>query len=307
MNLRNVFVLFLLWMFLLESCKTKEQDVNLSSLTSLPVGTSNTLMPNYIVDKSGNYLFVFIRDVNIWRGVVKKINLLSLKIEKEITFEGAVPISPENILLTENNEIVTSFFDVVNLNMLLIKFNTDLEMMKVDSIKVWGGNYGRRRIVKSGPGKIFGVESNVDSNDVCYLRYFFMDEDLKVLDQKINFSSMYGTDLLLGNGLIKTSDGGYLYDAINFDAPFGIAEVYLEKLDPDFNIQWQAKYKTSADNTPTQLVEKNGNYYVWCHGNDSVNQKRLWELYTSLHNNFSVFIYFVNIINVNSEFGSVIS
>jgi hypothetical protein len=255
-------------MLVMVACKKEDTDVNLSSFSSLSVEARDVIIPSFIIDKTGNYLLVCIRDLNYSNSIIKKINLNTLKVENEIKIEGTVPVSITNILLTDNNEMITTFFNFATRSMLIYKFDINLKVLKKESLVVWGGNFGRRRMVKSGPNRIIGVETNINSNDQYYLRYMTMDDNLTILNELTDTSEEYGNALILPQQFILTNDGGMLYVGDNIDEPLYLDEIILEKRNAQFGVLWRAKYKSSGNVSASCVKEYNGKYYVWAHNED---------------------------------------
>ena len=259
-----------LMFILMAGCKKEKTGSgdNLSSITSIPLGTARAGTPYYTLDNTGNYLFLFVRDLSYNNGLVLKINISTPMpvLEKTITIPGSVPISADNVVVTDDNQFIGTFFNFAKTSMLIYKFDANLKISKVDTVaKVAGGNFGRTRLIKNGPGRITGVYSNKYKTK-CYLTYKEMDENLKVLSQKTDTSAEYGASNITGGGLIKTSDGGYLFSAINIDVAYFTEESFLEKRDANFNLQWRTKFKSAPPlhASPGIIAEHKGKYYVHC-------------------------------------------
>lgn len=241
---------------------------NLSTITTIPLGTANAGMPFYTIDNTGKYLILFVRDIVYNNGVVQKINISGSVpvLEKTITIPGSVPISADNVVVTDDNQFISTFNNFSNSAQLIIKLDANLTITKVDTVAYTpNGNTGRTRLIKNGTGKITGVFSNKKGSR-CYLTYKEMDENLNILSSKTDSATTYGVSLITGTGLIKTSDGGYLYCADNIDTPYQNAESLLEKRDANFNKIWTVRYKATLPNNagPAFLNEYNGKYYVYC-------------------------------------------
>lgn len=257
-------------LMLVVSCKKEKNgpDGNLSSVMSIPLGTARAGTPYYALDNTGKYLFLFVRDLNYNNGVVQKIDISGSTpvLEKTITIPGAVPISPDNVVVTEDNQFIGTFYNFLPPAQLIYKFDANLNITKIDTMaKGQGGNFGRTRLVKNGKGKITGIYSNKYKTK-CFLTYKNMDENLNVINQLTDTSAEYGTSNITGSGLIKTSDGGYLYCADNVEIVYLTTETLLEKRDANFNLQWRTKYKPTPPfhASPGTLIESNGKYYVYC-------------------------------------------
>lgn len=245
-------------------CRKEDSTHNQSAIFSIPVGVGeSSIVPYYVIDHSGNYLFIFLRDFSYDHAKILKVNLATLSVEKEITFNGetntTVPIMLDNVVLTDNNELIGSFFNFFNSKQLLIKFDVDLNILKVDSVGFGGlGDNGRTRIVKNGPGKISGVFGDT-LNNKWFLRYQAMDDNMNILNSVTDTSSFYGSGPLVPENFIKTSDGGYLLGAFDYYSNVGV----FEKRDLNFNLLWRTKYN-GID--PITLNELNGKYYAYCLG-----------------------------------------
>jgi hypothetical protein len=252
------------------ACKKEDPEVNLSTFSSLSVDTRDAVIPSYIIDQTGNYLLVCIRDLNYSNSIIKKINLSTLKVEKEIKITGTVPISLSNILLTDNNEMVSTFYNFDAGTMIIYKFDMNLNVVKKDITPVvGGGNLGRRRMVKAGPNRIIGVETYLHtSTGQFYLRYMTMDDNLTILNERTDTSEEYGNAFILPEQFIRTNDGGTLYVGDNIDEPLYLNEIILEKRDASFNVKWRAKYKSDVNVSASCVKEYNGNYYVWASNED---------------------------------------
>ncbi|MDP1726253.1 MAG: hypothetical protein Q8M15_05680 [Bacteroidota bacterium] len=274
----SIITLAALILIVITACKKelKGPDENLSSLSSITLGTANAGTPYYTLDNTGKYLILFVRDLNYNNGVVQKINISgSIPIlEKTITINGTVPISPDNVVVTDDNQFIGTFFffgkpsaGLVQAQ-LIYKFDINLNITKIDTIvKSLGGNFGRTRLVKNGKGKITGVFSNKPTGRKTYLTYKEMDENLNILDSKTDSLADYGTNNLSGTNLIKTSDEGYLFCGDNSDIPYvNNIETILQKRDKNFNLLWTVKHKATPPNiaNPAYLHELNGRYYVYC-------------------------------------------
>ncbi len=274
----SIITLAALILIVITACKKelKGPDENLSSLSSITLGTANAGTPYYTLDNTGKYLILFVRDLNYNNGVVQKINISgSIPIlEKTITINGTVPISPDNVVVTDDNQFIGTFFffgkpsaGLVQAQ-LIYKFDINLNITKIDTIvKSLGGNFGRTRLVKNGKGKITGVFSNKPTGRKTYLTYKEMDENLNILDSKTDSLADYGTNYLSGTNLIKTSDEGYLFCGDNSDIPYvNNIETILQKRDKNFNLLWTVKHKATPPNiaNPAYLHELNGRYYVYC-------------------------------------------
>ncbi len=273
------------------ACKkeVKGPDGNSSSITTIPLGTASAGTPYYTLDNTGKYLFLFVRDLKYNNGVVQKINISGPIpiLEKTITITNTVPISPDNVVVTDDNQFIGTFYNFGNASIrqlpaqIIYKFDINLNITKIDTVaKVSGGNFGRTRLVKNGKGRITGVFSNKIGKGKCYLTYKNMDENLNVLNQITDSASAYGVSNLSGTNLIKTSDGGYLYTGDNVDIPYANTEMLLEKRDGNFNLLWTVKYKPAPPNTasPATLNEYNGKYYVYC-ANSNAPQSRFVLVY----------------------------
>jgi hypothetical protein len=252
------------------ACKKEDPEVNLSTFSSLSVDTRDAVIPSYIIDQTGNYLLVCIRDLNYSNSIIKKINLSTLKVEKEIKITGTVPISLSNILLTDNNEMVSTFYNFDAGTMIIYKFDMNLNVVKKDITPVvGGGNLGRRRMVKAGPNRIIGVETYLHtSTGQFYLRYMTMDDNLTILNERTDTSEEYGNAFILPEQFIRTNDGGTLYVGDNIDEPLYLNEIILEKRDASFNVKWRAKYKSDVNVSASCVKEYNGSYYVWASNED---------------------------------------
>lgn len=283
-----VTVLLLVIGFLsINSCKKEMNETSLSSIFSLPITINNPFLANYCVDNTQQFLYLFIRDFTNGNTLINKIDIAKLTTVKQITIDNTVPIMAGNILVTSKNEIVTSFYNFATSSQLLLKFDVDLNILVNKNVaNVLLGNQGRMRITQNAPGIITGCQSN--SNDIpnlenWFLRWVTMDENLNVLSEKIDSGSStfyYGRAIIAGQGLIKTSDGGFLYSGYNVDTPLYISQPLIEKRDANLNLLWRKIYQTAGGSGNTSGVnEVNGNYYIYCVGTDTaISQDKLFVL-----------------------------
>lgn len=279
-RLRINLLIWISFLLMIVSCSKEVPETNLSAVNSISVDARDVIIPSFIIDRTGKYLIVCIRDLNFKNGIVKKINLNSFKVEAEFTVRQTVPISLTNILLTDNNDIVTTFFNFENGVMLIYKFDINLNVVKLDTVAfVPGGNFGRRRMVKIGPNLIKGAETNRNPvNGKIYLRYMTMDDGLNILSEMTDSSNDYGTILMVPQQFIQTMDGGTMYMGENYDQPFFYEEIIMEKRDANFNLLWRTKFKNNGNNSASCLREYNGKFYVWSHGQDENFQNKVFML-----------------------------
>jgi hypothetical protein len=304
MNCKGVhiqIVHLLIGLFVFISCTKENIEENSSNVASIPIEARTSIIPQYIVDNTGRYLYLFIRDVENFSGIVKKIDLSNLRVVNQVITPTSVPVSAQNVLFTKENDLIASFYDFTYKCQILYKFSPDLRIIDADTVAyhVLGGNYERMRIVNKGDGNILGIQGFTNLTGKPYVRCITMKSNFDILTERIDSSDEYGKQSFAGNGLIKTSDGGYLFDANQINPPHPSQYAIVEKRDANLNIVWRKSYATNGVTNAVMLTEHNGKYYVWCDGSDNQFNNQVFTLVYDLNGNL--------IQNVPIQNGSFIS
>lgn len=267
-NIKLVFILIPLFLITTFSGCNKEATENKSVIVSIPTGVSdNVFLSYYTLDNSGKFLFLFIRDLIYNNTTILKVNLSNFAVENKKIMEGVNAVGYDNILVTDNNELISTFWHRSLKRQLTIKMDENLNFTKVDTGAYSAyGNNGRTRLIKTGPNRITGLYGNKDYDTAnWYMRYQVMDENLNIISQVLDTTSFYGPEVLSVNSFIKTSDGGSIFCAYEYIENMGqILSTITEKRDANFNLLWRKRFATS--DVPQSITEQNGKYYVYVRG-----------------------------------------
>ena len=267
-NIKTTFIVSFLTLLLFSNCNKEEDLNNQSTVISFSTSLREKLrIPYYTLDRTGNYLYVFFRDDNYVAFEMLRINLITKKIENRYysfvapTSSKTVPVGFDNIVVTDNNDLISSFYNFDFAANLLIKFAPDLTFKEIDTVVYTPGaaTRGRTRLLKNGANRIAGIFGDLDASGNWFFRFMHMDDNLDIISQVVDSSSFYDGQFAINN-FIKTSDNGFLYCAINFIK----GETLIEKRDQNFNLQWRSS--SSDGYNPVTLNELNGKYYVYCGG-----------------------------------------
>jgi len=241
------------------SCKNDDADLNVSSLYSLPTNVPTPGVVQTLIDAQKKYLFITIRGSGGLDSEIHKVDLKTLKIVKTTILEKTIPFGYDNIYETSDNGFVASFFSYAPQSNLVVRFDSDLNIVQTDTITK-DIYFGRVFFNKSTSGEIYAVESNKDTSGIPYLRYFQTNENYETLKEIKDTSSLYSPFFFVGIELLRTSDGGFLYSTLQLNPPYFTLEGLLEKRDADFNLQW----RTIVPNfTGQAFIEHNGKYYLY--------------------------------------------
>lgn len=267
-KLRFTFILFFSGLLFFNNCKKEEIVDNESTLISFPSNLREEFrIPYYTLDKSGNYLYIFFRDDSYAAFEVVKINLLTKKLENSYysftvpTSSKTVPVGFDNVVLTDNNELIGSFYNFDKAANLLKTFDPNLNSIKIDTIVKTPGsaNRGRTRLLKTGVNKIAGIYGDIDASGKWYFKFMQMNDKLNVISQVVDSSSFYTGQFVINN-FIKTTDNDILFCGLDYFT----GEALIEKRDANFNLLWRKK--SSDGYNPVTLNESGGKYYEYCSG-----------------------------------------
>lgn len=256
---------------LFNSCKKEGTEQNLSAISTLPVNSNFAFILSYNLDENKEFLYVNYTDFFRYGGLIQKIRLTDL-VEVNRTYTEGLPfVGARNMIFSSDNHLITNTYDPYGeKSRLIMKFNTDLDLVKQDTI-MHKLEFSGVRILNTGNNELSVVGYGQTDKEESLSRFMKLDNNLNVISSIDDTASVYGTGIS-GRDFIKCENGGFLYVLTNQVPPFDKNEIIFEKRDANFNLEWRSFYKTPSSDIASEVIEANGKFYVYCGGTDTTGE-----------------------------------
>ena len=201
------------------SCKKEGTEQNLSAISTLPVNSNFAFILSYNLDENKEFLYVNYTDFFRYGGLIQKIRLTDL-VEVDRTYTEGLPfVGVRNMIFSSDNHLITNTYDPYGeKSRLIMKFSTDLELVKQDTI-MHKLEFSGVRILNTGNNELSVVGYGRTDNEESLSRFMKLDNNLNVVSSMDDTASVYGTGIS-GRDFIKCENEGVFICINQSSTPF---------------------------------------------------------------------------------------